>query len=56
MLRCQSVIYIKGNQVPVETMHDSFAEIVVHAESTKHPSTAVEVYIGRSFLWLTLTV
>ena len=37
-------------------MHDSFAEIVIHAESTKHPSTTVEVDISCSFLGLALAI
>lgn len=56
MLGRQSVIHVKGDQLPVETVHDPFAKVMVKAEAAKHPPTAMEVDIGRPLLRLALVI
>lgn len=56
MLRGQTVIHVKSNQIPIETVDDPFAKVMVDIQPTEDPSAAVEVYIGRSLLRLGLLV
>jgi hypothetical protein len=56
MLRRQSVIDIENDHIPVESVNEPFAIVVVRIEPTKHPSTAVEIDISRSLHRLTLVI
>lgn len=56
MLWCQPVIHVECNQLTIELVHNSLAEIMVDAQSAKDPSSAVEVDIGCSLLRLASTV
>lgn len=54
MLRREPVIHIKGDEITIQTVDKPLTEIVIIGKATKHPSTAMEVNIDRSFLlvWL----
>lgn len=56
MLRSQSIVHIKCNQVTIEIMHKPLAKVMVHVQSTKDPTPAVEVDISAPLLRLALTV
>jgi hypothetical protein len=56
ILRRQSVINIENNHGPVKGVNEPFAIIMVSAKPTKHPSTAVEIDVGRSLERLAVVI
>lgn len=48
MFRRQPIIDIENNHVLIESANEPFAIIMVDIEAPKHPSTPVEIDIGRS--------
>lgn len=56
MLGCQTVIYIEGDQLSVESMNDAFAEVMIKGEAAKHPPASVEIDVSCPLLGLALVV